>query len=125
MSFWKGDVKEPLRNEIFYFDAGGNLNALRYKNWKLHFTIMEGAINEAYRKTPSWPILINLRADPFEVSWKSSMYTRWFADNMWTFVPAQAYVGQFLETFKEFPPVAGGSLGVDKVLQSLKTKPQN
>jgi arylsulfatase len=125
MSFWKGDVKEPLRNEIFYFDAGGNLNALRYKDWKLHFTIMEGAINEAYRKTPSWPILINLRADPFEVSWKSSMYTRWFADNMWTFVPAQAFVGKFLATFKEFPPVAGGSLGVDKVLQSLKTKPQN
>ena len=125
MSFWKGDVKEPLRNEIFYFDAGGNLNALRYKDWKLHFTIMEGAINEAYRKTPSWPILINLRADPFEVSWKSSMYTRWFADNMWTFVPAQAFVGEFLATFKEFPPVAGGSLGVDKVLQSLQTKPQN
>lgn len=125
MSFWKGDVKEPLRNEIFYFDAGGNLNALRYKNWKLHFTIMEGAINEAYRKTPSWPILINLRADPYEVSWKSSMYTRWFADNMWTFVPAQAYVAKFLETFKDFPPVAGGSLGVDKVVQSLGKRPQN
>ena len=75
MSFWKGDVKEPLRNEIFYFDAGGNLNALRYKDWKLHFTIMEGAINEAYRKTPSWPILINLRADPFEVSWKSTSWS--------------------------------------------------
>jgi arylsulfatase len=86
---------------------------------------MEGAINEAYRKTPSWPILINLRADPYEVSYKSSMYIRWFADNMWTFVPAQAYVGKFLSTFKEFPPVAGGSLGVDKILQSLQTKPQN
>ena len=125
MSFWKGETKEAPRNEIFYFDAGGNLNALRYRNWKLHFTIMEGAINEAYRKTPSWPILINLRADPYEVSYKSAMYIRWFADNMWTFVPAQAYVGEFLATFKEFPPVAGGSLGVDKVLQSLKTKPQN
>lgn len=125
MDFWKGEVKEAPRNEIFYFDAGGNLNALRYKNWKLHFTIMEGAINEAYRKTPSWPILINLRADPYEVSYKSAMYIRWFADNMWTFVPAQAYVGDFLATFKEFPPVAGGSLGVDKVLQSLQTKPQN
>ena len=33
------------RNEIFYFDAGGNLNALRYQDWKIHFTIMEGAIN--------------------------------------------------------------------------------
>ncbi len=125
MSFWKGDVKEPLRNEIFYFDAGGNLNALRYQNWKLHFTIMEGAINEAYRKTPSWPILINLRADPFEVSYKSAMYIRWFADNMWTFVPAQTYVGKFLVSFEDYPPVMGSSLGVDKVLQSLQAKPQN
>ncbi|MCD4736002.1 MAG: hypothetical protein K8R53_08165 [Bacteroidales bacterium] len=86
---------------------------------------MEGAINEAYRKTPSWPILINLRADPYEVSYKSAMYIRWFADNMWTFVPAQAYTAKFLETFKEFPPVKGSSLGVDKVLQSLQSKPQN
>jgi arylsulfatase len=40
-------------------------------------------------------------------------------------VPAQAYVGEFLETFKDFPPVSGGSLGVDKVLQKLSYKPQN
>jgi arylsulfatase len=44
------------RNEIFYFDAGGNLNAVRYKDWKLHFTYIEGDLTEAYRKTPSWPV---------------------------------------------------------------------
>ena len=86
---------------------------------------MEGSINEGFRKTPSWPLAINLRADPFEVSWKSALYTRWYGDNMWLFVPAQALVGQFLASFKEFPPVGGGSLGIDKVLQSLQTKPQN
>jgi arylsulfatase A-like enzyme len=125
MPLWKGDVKEDPRKEIFYFDAGGNLNALRYNNWKIHFSYMEGSINEGFRKTPSWPLVINLRADPFEASWKSSMYTRWYGDNMWLFVPAQQYVGQFLQTFKEFPPVSGGSLGVDKVLQSLQSRPQN
>lgn len=122
--YFKGEVKESPRREIFYFDAGGNLNAVRYNNWKLHFTIMEGAINEAYRKTPSWPIAINLRADPFEVSWESSMYIRWFADNMWTFVPAQRIIGQFLKTFEEFPPVQGSSLGIDKVVQQLGSHPQ-
>ena len=125
LPLWKGEVKEAPRKEIFYFDAGGHLNAVRYKNWKLHFTIMEGPINEAFRKTPSWPIVINLRADPFEVSWKSALYIRWMAENMWLFVPAQAYVGQFLQSFKEFPPVGGSSLGIDNVLESLKTKPQN
>ena len=125
MPFWKGEVKENPRNEIFYFDQGGNLNALRYRNWKLHFAYMEGAINEAFRVTPAWPLVINLRADPFEVSWEASLYTRWYAENMWLFVPAQAYTAKFLESFKEFPPVSGSSLGVDKVLQKLQTKPQN
>jgi arylsulfatase len=125
LPYWKGDVEESPRREIFYFDAGGHLNAIRYNNWKIHFTIMEGPINEAYRKTPSWPVVINLRADPYEVSWKSAMYLRWYADNMWLFVPAQAYVGDFLQTFQEFPPVMGSSLSVDNVLKSLQTKPQN
>ena len=112
---------EGKRNEIFYFDAGGNLNALRFKDWKVHFTIMEGAINEAYRKTPSWPLIVNLREDPFEVTPDSAQYIRWYADQMWMFVPAQAYVTEFLGTFKEFPPSqAVGSLSVEKVLQKMQ-----
>lgn len=123
LPLWKGETALNPRKEIFYFDAGGNLNAIRYENWKLHFTIMEGSINEAYRKSPSWPLCINLRADPYEVSWKSALYTRWYGDNMWLFVPAQDVVGNFLATFKEYPPVRGSSLGIDKVVQSLTAHP--
>lgn len=39
---------------------------------------------------------------------------------MWTFVPAQQYVREFLATFEEFPPVRGSSLSVDQVLQELQ-----
>ena len=125
MPLWKGDIDVNPRNEIFYFDAGGNLNAIRYRDWKLHFTIMEGSINEAYRKSPSWPVVINLRADPYEVSWKSADYLKWYADNMWLFVPAQKFTGQFLATFKEFPAVGGSSLSMDKVLQKLTAPSRN
>jgi len=110
------------RNEIFYFDAGSHLNAVRYKDWKIHFTIMEGAINEAYRKTPSWPLVINLRMDPFEVGPDAAMYVRnFYAETMFMFVPAQAYVAQFLETFKEFPPAKGDSLSIDSVLAKMQS----
>jgi arylsulfatase A-like enzyme len=113
------------RSEIFYFDAGGNLNALRYNDWKIHWTYMEGAINEAFRVTPSWPLIINLRMDPYEVSPDSSMYVRQFyAEQMWTFVPAQAIVQEFLATFRDFPPTAGGSLSIDAVLQQLAAPPR-
>ena len=113
------------RREIFYFDAAGNLNAVRYDDWKLHFSIMEGDITKAYRKTPSWPIVINLRMDPFErVHEESRMYMRWMADQMWTFVPAQQIVGRFLATFQEYPqrqPVS--SLSIEKVLSQLSSPP--
>ena len=110
------------RKEIFYFDAGGNLNAIRYQDWKIHFTIMEGAINEAYRKTPSWPLIVNLRMDPYEVGPDSSMYVRnFYADQMWMFVPAQAVVQKFLNTFKEFPQrQEGDSLSIDAVINKMK-----
>jgi arylsulfatase len=44
---------------------------------------------------------------------------------MWLFVPAQKYIGTFLQSFAEFPPVEGSSMGIDKVLQTIQTKPQN
>ena len=48
------------------------------------------------------------------------MYFRWWGDKMWTFVPAQAVVGRFLQTFKEFPPSQkSGSFSVDQVLDQL------
>ncbi|MEJ2596659.1 MAG: sulfatase-like hydrolase/transferase, partial [bacterium] len=120
LPYFKGEVEESPRESIFYFDQGGNLNALRVNEWKLHFTILEGPINEAVRVKRAWPIIINLRADPYEIMWEESqMYMRWMADNMWTFVPAQTFVAEFLGTFKDFPPVRGSSLSVDNVLKQM------
>ncbi len=124
LPYLRGETKESPRKEIFYFDQAGNLNAVRYADWKLHFATLEGNITTAYRKTPAWPRVVNLRADPFEKGMhESELYIRWMADNMWLFVPAQQYIGQFLETFKEFPPVRGSSLGIDGVLKSI-TEPK-
>jgi arylsulfatase len=82
---------------------------------------MEGAINEAYRKTPSWPLIVNLRMDPFEVGPDDALYIRnFYADQMWMFVPAQALVAKFLDTIKEFPPAGGSSLSMDGVVNKMK-----
>ena len=120
MPYWSGQTDQSPRDEIFYFDQGGNLNAVRYRNWKLHFALIQGNITDAYRTTPAWPRIVNLRADPFEKAMnESSMYMRWMADNMWLFVPAQDYIGQFLSTFQDFPPRRGSSLSVDQVLRVI------
>ena len=109
--YFQGKEQKSPRHEIFYFDQGGNLNAVRYDDWKVSFAITEGAINTAYRKTPAWPLIVNLRADPFESAPHDlGMYVRWYADLLWIFVPIQGEVAKFAATLKDYPPVAGGSL---------------
>jgi len=51
-------------------------------------------------------------------------YDRWRIERVFLLVPAQQYVGQFLSTFKEFPPrQKGGSFGIDQVLEKLTSPP--
>ncbi len=110
------------REEIFYFDAAGNLNALRYGPWKIIWTEMSGALPTAWHKTPSWPMLTNLRRDPYErFMEQSDMYVKWWADRMFLMVPAQVMVSKYAESLKEFPPARGSSLSIDQVLASMTT----
>ena len=51
------------------------------------------------------PKLFNLRRDPYErADVTSNTYYDWAISRAYILVPAQAYVGKFLETFKTFPP---------------------
>ncbi len=121
LPWFKGEVEDSPRKEIMYFDQAGNLNAIRYNDWKLHFAYLEGNIASAVRIQPAWPKVINLRADPFERAWhESEMYLRWMVDNMWLFVPAQTFSRQWLESFKDFPPRGGTTLGIDGVIKQLE-----
>ncbi len=100
MPFFKGEVEESPRKAIFYFDDNANLNAVRVNDWKTHFAIQEGNLQDAVLRTVNMPYVVNLRQDPFERFMRESkMYFRWYADKMWTFVPAQTVVGEFVKTF--------------------------
>jgi len=121
LPYFQGKEKAP-REEIFYFGQGGELNAVRWNDWKVHFATLKGGINTAIRETPSWPLVINLKADPYERMWEESeMYVRWYADNMWLFVPIQAKVGEFLGSLEDYPFQAGSSLSASGInYRSLK-----
>ena len=108
------------RKEIVYFDGDGSLNALRYGDWKITWTEMSGNLPTAWTKTPSWPILVNLRRDPYErFHEQSPMYTKWWAKRMFVMVPAQVIVRDYLTSLEEFPPASGTSLSINKVLDSM------
>jgi len=49
------------------------------------------------------------------------MYMRWYADNIWLFVPVQAKVKQFLVTIPQYPFQEGSSLNAAGInYQTLK-----
>jgi len=108
------------RKEIFYFDDSGSLNAFRYGDWKITFATKDSWWADV-AKPRTVPLVVNLRQDPFEVTPDSQMYTRWYGDKLWVMVPAQAIVGQFLITFKEFPQrQKSASFNVQQVLDQMR-----
>ena len=120
-----GETDKSPRKEIFYFSDDGDMTALRYDDWKLIF--MEQKSPGTFRV---WmepfvplriPLIFNLRRDPYErASITSNTYFDWLIDRAYLLVPAQAYVGKFLETFQEFPPrQKPASFSLDQVMEKL------
>ena len=117
------------RKEFFYFTDDGSLSAVRYEDWKMMFSVQRARGLEVWQEpyvTLRLPMLLNLRMDPFERAEESEDYARWRVDNAWAFVPAQAIVGRFLQSFKEFPPRAKpGSFSLDQAIQKMQVPSNN
>jgi len=113
------------RKEIFYFSDDGELMALRYQDWKITFMEQRAeATFQAWREplvTLRIPLLFNLRRDPYERAMvTSNTYDDWFLDRPYLLLPAQDYVGKFLQTFVEYPPrQEAASFNLDKVMKKL------
>ncbi|WP_255875796.1 arylsulfatase [Microbulbifer elongatus] len=124
LPYFSGQEKEGPRKEIMYFSATGYLNAVRVHDFKVQFATEKGAINEAIRETPNWPVITNLRADPYEkAARESGMYVRWYADNMWLFVPVQQKIKEFFLSMEEYPMQDGSSLSAsDLSYKTLRQK---
>ena len=60
--------------------------------------------------------------DPFERAQDEAIgFDAWGIDHLFVLMPAQAFVGEFLRTFQEFPPrQKPGSFSLDRVLEELQ-----
>jgi arylsulfatase len=105
------------RNEIFYF-AETTLGAVRIGDYKYRFIDQPGGWlgNTVH---VDWPILSNLRLDPFErtqTPLQSQYQADWYTYEFWRAVFVQQEVAKFGETFVEFPPMqAAASFNLDAV----------
>ena len=123
---FKGEVEEWPRKEFIYWTDDGDIACLRYNNWKLVFMEQRGHGFDVWQEpfvALRFPKLFNLRTDPFERADHEGMgYGRWRAERMFALAPAQAFIGKWLNSFKEFPPrqkPGSFSLGdaMDKITQ--------
>jgi arylsulfatase A-like enzyme len=121
----KGEGDWP-RQEFLYWTDDGSVAALRYGNLKVTF-LKQNAHGLHVWLQPfeelRAPMVTNLRMDPFErAEYEGMGYDRWFIEHMWTIAPAAAYVGKWLQSFREFPPrQKPGSFNLDRVMEAVTT----
>jgi arylsulfatase A-like enzyme len=120
--YFKGEVAAGPRHEFFYFTDNADLTAVRYNDWKVTFKTIKGNLFTGTEETTNVPLVTNLRQDPWEkYQEQSMMYARWWGDKLWTLVPSAAIVGQFLQTFREYPPSqTSGTFGIEKALRMIE-----
>jgi arylsulfatase A-like enzyme len=124
LPYLTGQTKESPRREFFYFSDDGGLVGLRYDRWKMVFQEQRAESFDVWEEpmvTLRVPKLFDLRGDPFERADHEGIdYPRWRLERIYLLVPAQAIVGQFLSTMKEFPPrQKPASFNLDKVMETL------
>jgi arylsulfatase A-like enzyme len=112
------------RKEFIYWTDDGSVAALRYGNWKATFLRQDAHGLRVWQEpfvALRAPMLTNLRMDPFELAHEIGMdYDRWFAEHMFLFAPAAGYVGEWLQSFREFPPrQKPGSFNLDRVMEAV------
>jgi arylsulfatase len=125
----KGQSAWP-RKEFIYWTDDGSVAALRYDQWKMVF------LEQRHHGFDVWqepfvklrlPKLFNLRSDPFERADHEGMgYATWRIDRVFLLAPAGAYVAQWLQSFREFPPrQKPGSFNLDHVMEEVSKPASN
>jgi arylsulfatase len=109
------------RHEVFYFTEG-TLSAVRIDDFKYRFTDQPNGWFGGTVKL-DWPILVNLRLDPFErTGLNQSLFAKdWWGNEFWRFVLVQQEVGKLAQTAIEFPPMQkGASFNLEAVKEQIE-----
>jgi arylsulfatase len=121
----RGETKEWPRREFIYWTDDGQVAALRYDHWKITFMEQKAHGLRVWQEPFTVlraPLVTNLRMDPFErAEYEHAMgYQRWYMERMFLIAPAGAYVGQWLQSFRDFPPrQKPGSFNLERVMETV------
>jgi arylsulfatase A-like enzyme len=124
-------------SQVFFYYSGPRPSAVRYKNWKIYFTMVsdDPAGFIAGPLPYAWAQVVNIKRDPFETS-VGQQYKTLMGTGGALAAPSTAYIydwnllpiGQSLwlkelETYQEFPPMQDpASYNLSQVMAQLKSQ---
>jgi arylsulfatase len=127
LPYLTGQEKKSPRNGFIYFSDDGDLIGLRFDNWKVVFMEQREAGTLRVWSEPLVPLrlpkLFNLRTDPYErADITSNTYYQWLLENGYLVMAASQIVGEFLKTFKDFPPrQKAASFTIDQAMEKMES----
>jgi arylsulfatase len=131
LPYLTGQQERSARKEFYYFNDDGDMVAMRYENWKIVFEEQRAQGTLRIWAEPFTKLRLvkffDLRADPYErADITSNTYYDWMMSNVGIMYGGIAMAGEFLETFKNFPPSQRAASftidqAVDKMRRNLET----
>ncbi len=127
---------EKSARDVFFYYSGATPSAVRYKNWKMYYTMAPGGATDWFLPLVNyhWTLVANIKRDPFEqtVSFSDSKSAMSLGGALASPTTAYLYdwnmlpIGQLLwmkelYTFKEFPPLqAPETYNLDGILKQME-----
>jgi len=127
LPYLTGQEKKSPRKGFMYFSDDGDLVGVRFDNWKVVFMEQRMPGTLAVWAEPFVPLrlpkLFNLRTDPYErADITSNTYWDWLFKNGIIVLTASQIVGEFLKTFRDFPPrQKAASFTIDQAMEKMES----
>jgi arylsulfatase A-like enzyme len=126
LPYLTGQQERSARKEFYYFNDDGDMVAMRYENWKIVFEEQRAQGTMRIWAEPFTKLRLvkffDLRADPYErADITSNTYYDWMMSNVGIMYGGLALAGQFLDTFKDFPPSQrAASFTIDQAVENMR-----
>jgi arylsulfatase A-like enzyme len=136
-AYLEGTSEHSVRDVFFYY-SGATPSAVRYKNWKMYYSMAPGGASGWFLPLVSyhWTLVGNVKRDPFEqtISFSDSKSAMALGGSLASPTTAYLYdwnmlpIGQLLwmkelYSFKEFPPLqAAETYNLDGILKQMEEK---
>ena len=118
LAYWTGKTDTFARHSFYYYSES-HLQAMRWNQWRIHFTVRDGYYGSAKQLEIPW--LFNIRQDPFESYEQAPGPRAEQSQNKSGIMNSMLHeMHEHLSTFKDYPPrQEASSLNIDEMIKKM------